>query len=61
MSDALLDIKKVKDKVSMGTTKIYGLIKEGSFPKQIKVGRDSLWSEAEIDRWIEMQKQNRAA
>ena len=37
---------------------IYRLIKEGTFPKQIKLSeRTAVWSESSISDWIEEQKQ----
>lgn len=41
--------------VSMGRSRIYGLIAEGEFPPPIKNGRSSRWIKSEIDSWISEQ------
>ena len=38
--------------VGYGTTKIYGGMKNGTFPKGRKDGRITSWLESEIQRWI---------
>lgn len=60
MPDRLIDLPQVRDKVSLGTTKIYDLMKNGQFPRPHKLGRLSRWSEAEVDAWIEMLKSGKA-
>ena len=49
----LLDFVQVSHKVCMGRSRIYGLIKEGSFPAPIKIGDSSRWLSSEIDAYIE--------
>lgn len=62
MSDRLIDIKAVKAKVGFGITKIYGLVKsDPDFPKPIKQGSSTRWSEKEIDGYVEKLKESRAA
>ena len=48
-----LNIKQVQDRVGLGKTMIYKLMKcdEHNFPKPAKVGSRSLWSEVEIADW----------
>lgn len=53
----LLKIDQVKDKSGLCKTLIYEKMNNGTFPKQIKIGRNSRWLEAEIDAWIEKQVQ----
>jgi prophage regulatory protein len=43
----------------MGRTALYGLIKEGKFPRPVKVGAASAWIDTEISRWIEQLALNR--
>jgi prophage regulatory protein len=47
------------EKVAMSKPTIYRLIKGGHFPRQIRVGGNSLWVEDEIDRWIAEKMQGR--
>lgn len=51
----LLKIDQVKDKSGLCKTAIYEKMSDGTFPKQIKIGRNSRWLEADIDTWIEEQ------
>jgi len=45
--------------VGLGRTAIYDRIKEGSFPKPVKLGRASGWVESEIQAWIEARMKER--
>lgn len=57
MNDAaperLLPMRAVRDQVALHPATIYGMIKDGEFPKPIKMGRRSLWIESEIQAWIQ--------
>jgi prophage regulatory protein len=53
MSRKLLRKPGVAAKFPCGKTKLYELIKEGKFPKPIKIGRASFWDEAEVDAAID--------
>lgn len=49
-------------RVGLPRSTIYRLIKEGSFPKQIKLSeRTSVWSESSISEWIEEKKKKAGA
>jgi prophage regulatory protein len=62
MNEKILRLPAVREKVGLGTTAIYGLIKRGNFPQQIKIGRLSGWVESEVDAWIRARiEQSRAA
>jgi len=50
---ALLPLGRVLAQVGIGHTEVYEEMKDGSFPRAIKVGRRSLWLESEIDAWID--------
>ena len=52
MSQRLIRLPHVKQMVGLGTTAIYDRIKQGSFPKPIKLGRMSMWVESEVQKWI---------
>lgn len=49
----LLRFPAVQERVSMGRTAVYELIKAGKFPRPVKVGAASAWIDVEITRWIE--------
>jgi len=51
-NERIIRLPKVREQVGMGTTAIYGMIKRGEFPKQVKLGRLSGWMESEIQEWI---------
>lgn len=57
--DKIIRLPQVRELVGMGTTAIYGKIKLGEFPKQIKLGRLSGWLESEIQDWIKNQAASR--
>lgn len=42
----------VQDRVCMGKSRIYDLIKSGDFPQPVKLGRRIAFVEAEVDEWI---------
>lgn len=48
----LLRLSQVIKRTSIGRTLIYQLIKEGAFPRPLKVGSASLWVDQEISDWI---------
>lgn len=52
---ALLAFNPLSGYVSMGRSRIYGLMDEGKFPRPIKIGRSSRWLRSEIDSWINEQ------
>ena len=49
-----LRLPEVIQKVGLKKTYIYQMIREGTFPKQIKVApRAVVWNEYDIDQWQE--------
>ena len=51
--DSLLSIGEVCQRVNLGKTKIYELIKQGMFPpKKLMPVRRALWRESDVDEWI---------
>lgn len=56
----ILKINEVVQKCNLSKATIYKKIKEGSFPKQIKLSaRSSGWLESEINDWIVSRVQSR--
>lgn len=60
-ADRIIRLPEVLSRVGLGKTALYGLIKRGEFPEQIKLGRASGWSECEVQDWIDRQKNARRA
>jgi prophage regulatory protein len=48
----LLPFVRVRERVGISRTSIYGLISTGDFPRPVKVGRASRWLSGEIDGWV---------
>ena len=57
---SLLKLPQVLQRTSLGKTSIYQLVKEGAFPRPLKVGGASLWIDEEISIWIENLMINRS-
>jgi prophage regulatory protein len=49
----LIRFPAVQERVSMGRTAVYELMKAGKFPRPVKVGAASAWIDVEITRWIQ--------
>ncbi len=49
----LIRLPALQERVGMGRTAVYELIKAGKFPRPVKVGAASAWIDVEITRWIE--------
>ena len=54
--DRLLTRQVVSEMVGFKTTALYAKISAGDFPKPVKIGRCSRWSERAVAQWIEEQK-----
>lgn len=54
--DRLLTRQVVSEMVGFKTTAIYAKIAAGEFPRPVKIGRCSRWSERAVAEWIEEQK-----
>lgn len=59
MSDRLIGLKEVEKKVGFKKSKIYARMAKEEFPKPAKDGHQSLWSEAEVDEYVEQIKNQR--
>ena len=49
----LLAMPAVQAEVGLHKTTIYGLIRDGKFPKPIKIGDSSRWLSDELAAWID--------
>jgi prophage regulatory protein len=59
-SNRILRLPEVMEKTGVRRSSVYAWMKDGSFPKQIKMGmRASGWIEREIDEWIERRASGR--
>ena len=52
MNDRLLRFSQVQEMIPFSRAKIYSLIKQKQFPRQVKVGGSSLWKLEEIIAYI---------
>ncbi len=53
--DRFLRLAGVLATVGMGRTAVFDRVRAGSFPKPIKVGRATVWSEREVQDWMRAQ------
>jgi prophage regulatory protein len=49
----LLPLPAVQAEVGLHKTTIYGLIRDGKFPRPIKIGDSSRWLSDELEAWID--------
>lgn len=59
--DRLLPMLDLKLITGMGKTRTYDEIKQGRFPRPVKLGRKSVWPESEVRAWVEARKAERDA
>ena len=60
MSDRILRLPEVMDRVGLSKSMIYKLIGYDDFPKPVKLSlRSSGWIESEVDEWFAERKRNR--
>ena len=53
MTEQLLGMKQVRERVSLSRQEIYRRVKAGTFPKQIPLGPGRVaWIGSEVDEWI---------
>jgi prophage regulatory protein len=59
-NDVILRITRVSEITGLGRTTIYGRIKEGEFPRGIKLGDRAIgWRMSEVQQWIARQAARR--
>lgn len=52
-NDRIIRLPEVLEKVGLKKSAVYKLIKDGDFPKQVKLGKHaSGWIEADVQAWI---------
>ena len=49
----LLKIEDVKERLQIGTTYLYELVKQGKLPRPVKQGRASFWKMQDIKKYID--------
>jgi prophage regulatory protein len=60
MIDGLIKLNRVKEITTFSTSKIYGLLNEGDFPKRISLGPKSVyWVESEINEYMQEKMSHR--
>ena len=56
----LLKLWEVAELLNVSKAQVYNLVKQGSLPKQIKIGkRGSAWFQSDIDAWLEFKIEER--
>lgn len=51
-NDRIIRLPEVLGMVGMKKTAVYDKIKDGTFPKPLKLGRMSGWLESDVQAWI---------
>ena len=59
-SKRLLPLAEVLRRVPVGRAYWYERVRDGRAPKPVKLGKRSLWVEAELDAWISALAEQRA-
>lgn len=52
LDDQLVDMRFITKLTGLTDKWFYKLIKDGLFPKQIKLGRSSRWRRSEVESWL---------
>lgn len=53
LNDQLVTMTFITQLTSLTDKWFYKLIKDGEFPKPIKLGRSSRWLESEVEAWLQ--------
>lgn len=53
LDDQLVDMRFITKLTGLTDKWFYKLIKDGLFPKPIKLGRSSRWKKSEVELWLE--------
>lgn len=53
LEDQLIDMAFITKLLKMTDKWVYKLIKDGIFPKPIKLGRSSRWLKSEVETWLQ--------
>jgi prophage regulatory protein len=57
--DRLVRLPEVLQRVGVGKSALYGLVRAKSFPIPVKIGRISAWPESEVAQFVETRKASR--
>ncbi|EEQ03002.1 Prophage CP4-57 regulatory protein AlpA [Yersinia rohdei ATCC 43380] len=52
LNDRMVDMSFITQFTGLTDKWFYKLIKDGSFPKPIKMGRSSRWLQSEVENWL---------
>lgn len=53
LDDQLVDMRFITKLTGLTDKWFYKLIKDGQFPKPIKLGRSSRWKQSEVELWLQ--------
>ncbi|WP_270421997.1 helix-turn-helix transcriptional regulator [Citrobacter amalonaticus] len=53
LNDKFVDMAFITQLTGLTDKWFYKLIKEGAFPKPIKLGRSSRWLQSEVEAWLQ--------
>ncbi|HCB0451531.1 TPA: AlpA family transcriptional regulator [Klebsiella pneumoniae] len=53
LDDQLVDMRFITKLTGLTDKWFYKLIKDGLFPKPIKLGRSSRWKQSEVELWLQ--------
>ncbi|MGJ3448484.1 helix-turn-helix transcriptional regulator [Enterobacter sp. PTB] len=53
VNDSMMDMKDIVKFTGLSDKWFYKLIKDGLFPKPVKMGRSSRWFKSEIEAWVQ--------
>ncbi|HEJ9055911.1 TPA: AlpA family phage regulatory protein [Serratia fonticola] len=53
LEDQFIDMAFITSLLQMTDKFLYKLIKDGAFPKPIKLGRSSRWLKSEVEAWLQ--------
>lgn len=53
LEDQFIDMAFITKLLQMTDKWVYKLIKDGMFPKPIKLGRSSRWRQSEVETWLQ--------
>lgn len=53
LEDQFIDMAFITTLLQMTDKWVYKLIKDGMFPKPIKLGRSSRWRKSEVETWLQ--------
>ncbi len=52
-NDRFLRLPDVLDRTALSRSVVYRLVQQDAFPKQIKIGATAVWSERDVNQWME--------